>query len=52
MDVRDGFTTIMFKITIVEQRMGTSQVTGTINSIIRYAKIISEIEAWLKTAED
>ncbi|MNI99931.1 hypothetical protein D3C73_1591450 [compost metagenome] len=32
-----------------EQQMGTSQVTGTINSIIRYADMISELEKWLGT---
>lgn len=30
-----------------EQRMGTAQVTGTINSIRRYADMISELEKWL-----
>lgn len=32
-----------------EQQMGTSQATGTINSIIRYADMISELEKWLGT---
>ncbi|MNI61226.1 hypothetical protein D3C73_1164870 [compost metagenome] len=27
-----------------EQQMGTSQVTGTIYSIVRYAEMISELE--------
>jgi len=30
-----------------EQQMGTDQVTGTINSIRRYAEMISELEKWL-----
>jgi hypothetical protein len=30
-----------------EQQLGTAQVTGTINSIKRYADMISEIEKWL-----
>ena len=30
-----------------EQRMGTAQVSGTINSIRRYAEIITELEKWL-----
>jgi len=30
-----------------EQKMGTTQVTGTINSIIRYADMICELEKWL-----
>jgi Ser/Thr protein kinase RdoA (MazF antagonist) len=30
-----------------EQKMGTAQVTGTINAIRRYADMISEIERWL-----
>jgi len=30
-----------------EQKMGTAQVTGTINSIIRYADMICELEKWL-----
>lgn len=34
-----------------EQRMGTSQVTGTIHAIIRYAETIAEVEAWLASEE-
>ncbi len=30
-----------------EQKMGTEQVTGTINAIRRYAEMISELEKWL-----
>jgi Ser/Thr protein kinase RdoA (MazF antagonist) len=30
-----------------EQKLGTAQVTGTINAIKRYADMISEIEKWL-----
>jgi hypothetical protein len=30
-----------------EQQMGTAQVIGTINTIRRYADIISELENWL-----
>lgn len=32
---------------VEEQKMGTDQVTGTINDIRRYADIISELEKWL-----
>lgn len=32
----------------IEQQLGTSQVTETINSIIRYADMIPEIEDWIK----
>lgn len=30
-----------------EQKMGTAQVTGTINSILCYGSVISELEKWL-----
>ncbi|BBI33417.1 phosphotransferase [Cohnella abietis] len=35
-----------------EQQVGTSQVTGTINSIICYADMISELEKWLDEVEN
>lgn len=31
-----------------EQKLGTTQVTETINAILRYAEIIPELEEWLK----
>ena len=30
-----------------EQHLGTAQVTGTINAMIHYADMISELEKWL-----
>lgn len=35
-----------------EQQMGTFQVTGTINSIISYADMISELEKWLNEVDN
>jgi Ser/Thr protein kinase RdoA (MazF antagonist) len=32
----------------IEQQLGTSQVTETINSIIRYADMVPKIEDWIK----
>lgn len=35
-----------------EQRLGTSQVTGTINAINRYAAMIPELEKWLNVENE